>query len=190
MSFRGRIINNPIKLYWAGWETDTLSLHREGWQISAEQDLMRNTMRIAINHPKAEIKGMTEVNDFDYRRILDMGLSGPVLHTVLSFSTLGKNVFVRGVGVSNNFDFHAIDPRPKYVEEEIRELKDFANFETVFEVPKHEVYLHEANLQQILDVALQKQEPEQERIRQEMLRNEELKQYRRGKLHTELRLVA
>lgn len=183
-------MNAPIRLYWAGWETDTFSLAKQGWQISAEQNVMNNRMRIAIRHPEAEIQGITEIEEFLYREMTDGRMHSPVIPTTLQFSTLQRQVFVNTMSHSGEFDFRAIDPRPRYeYMSEIRNLEDFAHFETTFETPKHEVYLHEANLNQILEMAIKKQEPEQKQIRKEMLKRKELEEYRRGKLHTELRLV-
>lgn len=182
-----RFLNQPIKLRWAGWETDTYALGAQGWQISAEQDVILNRIRIAINHPEAQIQGITEMEQFLFRDIMEGRLS-PALPTMLNFKTLSHQIYVNTMG--HDVDFSAVDFRPQIAEQEVKSLQDFAHFSTIAEVPKNEVYLHEANINQILEMALKRQEPEQEQIRQEMIKREELRNYRRGTLHTELRLVA
>ena len=185
-----RLINRPIKLWWGGWETDTFKLGSEGWQISAEQDVARRKIRIAINHPEACVQGITEMEDFAYEQLMrnDM-FSGITIPVMLRFQTMSREIYVNTMG-SSEFSMSPVDFRPQIIENRICSLQDYANFQTIVEVPKTEVYLSEANLNQILEMALQKQEPEQERIRQEILRREEIRNLRLGTLHTELRLVA
>jgi len=185
------ILSNPVQLYWAGWKTDTYSLGQEGWQISAEEDPRSRSMRIAIRHPKAGISGISEIADFPYRSDFTNALIGNTAPTMLRFHDIHRRIYAEFMRYKGGFDFHAIDPRPSFVEREVHSIEDFAHFSKIgMEEPKHQILLKEASIQQILDMALQIQEPEQERIRAEMIRNRELQNYRLGKLHTELRLVA
>ncbi len=181
-----RMLNKPVKLHWAGWETDTYRLGAEGWQISVEQDVLSNTMRIAINHPKAQIQGITQIEDFLFREMMD-GFANPIIPTLLRFEVMGRQIYVNQMR-SPDVSFAPVDFRPTMVENVIHSLDDFCNFAKL-EIPKHEIFLHEANINQILEMALVRQEPDQERIRQEVMRTKELKEMRMGKLHTELRLV-
>lgn len=183
-----RFLNQPIRLLWAGWETDTLQLGRAGWQISAEQDVQYNRMRIAINHPEAKVQGISTVEEFLFRDMME-GRCRPMLPVQLRFEIMSHQIYVNSMR-DREVSFQAVDFRPQMMEQEIKSLSDFAHFSTIAEEAKHEIYLHEANIDQILEMALQRQAPEQERIRQEMLRQQELKNLRMGTLHTELRLVA
>lgn len=56
----------PVKLHWAGWETDTLRLQAAGWQLSAEQDCQRDAMRIGLQHTRHDCQGITRPCRFDY----------------------------------------------------------------------------------------------------------------------------
>lgn len=56
----------PLKLHWAGWETDTARLQVAGWQLSAEQCPHRDMMRLAISHPRWDTRGLTPDLRFDY----------------------------------------------------------------------------------------------------------------------------
>lgn len=117
------------------------------------------------------------------------GRLNPGLPVQLRFETMPNQIYINSMK-GRDVGFEPIDFRPQMVEQEIKSLNDLAHFATIAEEAKHEVYLHEANIDQILEMALQRQEPEQDRIRQEMLRNQELRSLRMGTLHTELRLVA
>lgn len=182
--------NRPVKLYWAGWESDTYKLGCEGWEISAQQDVYNRQMRIAINHPKAEIRGMTEIDAFHYQELMNPNYTGgtPTLPTMLHFEDIARQIYVQHM-MSRDVAFHPVDFRPQYSEVEIQSLNDFANFAPL-ELPKNEIFLREANINQILAMALEKQAPDQERIRKEMIQRDAIRKMKMGNLHTELRLVA
>ena len=188
-----RFLNQPVKLWWAGWETDTLKLGREGWQISAHQDIRHDQMQIAIKHPKANIQGITFMESFAYRDWIN-GRGGFASAPVsLRFELMGQEIRIHQMGSPAVREFRPIDYRPRYDDawqSKITTLDDFAHFETIVEEAQHEIYLHEANISQILDMALQVQAPQQEQIRKDMIDRQEMDRLRRGKLHTELRLVA
>lgn len=60
----------PVKLHWAGWETDTLRLQSAGWTIAAEQDPHYDRMRLAIAHHRHDVRGLTPLMDFKYTMAL------------------------------------------------------------------------------------------------------------------------
>lgn len=178
---RPQIVNKRIRLHWAGWTSDTLQLSLAGWQVSAQQDVMRQTMRLAIRHPSGA-KGITHLSDYNYDQLSRVGYD-PMLDTGLSFEGISSNCIV--YLTDEQEIFRPIDCRPTV--SRLYELDDIAHFRTV--TPEHEVYLKEANINQILEMALKVQEPNQERIRKEMLRKRELEKHGIGRAHTELRLV-
>lgn len=183
-----RIRNRPIKLYWAGWETDTYRLGSEGWEISAEQDIHNHQMRIAINHSKARIQGISNIDSYAYQEFMSDIDFSPRIPTMLRFDDLSRQIYINSMR-NREVTFQPVDYRPHYIDTEIKSLHDFANFSSP-EIAKNEVFLHEANINQILEMALQKQAPHQEEIRREMIKRQEIRQMKTGKLHTELRLVA
>ncbi len=50
-----RILSRPLRVHWAGWETDTYRLQRSGWKISAMQDVRGNRLQMAFRHNGAGI---------------------------------------------------------------------------------------------------------------------------------------
>jgi hypothetical protein len=65
-----RILSQPVRLNWLGWETDTLRLQQAGWRLSAQQDISWGRMRIAMEHEHAHMGGITGGVDFDYQRVM------------------------------------------------------------------------------------------------------------------------
>jgi hypothetical protein len=65
------LYSRPIPLHWAGWTSDTYSLQKAGWSLSAEQDVYRNEMRLALRHEDAGFRGITQGADFDYQAAIE-----------------------------------------------------------------------------------------------------------------------
>lgn len=186
----GVIMNQPIKICWAGWETDTFRLSKEGWEISAEQMSMHHEIRLAINHPKLRVQGITHIAEWVFEDILRNSRHA-IIPTSLIMQSMDQVLYVQTMGRTNSFDFHPIDANPTYIERMISPLSEIAHFQRLErEVPRHEIFLHEANINQILEMALKIQEPDQERIRKDLIHRKNMESLRMGKLHTELRIAA
>lgn len=117
-----RILSRPVKLHWAGWETDTHRLQQAGWQLSAEQDICRQSMRLAIQHERYGARGMSEIAEHRYRS-LDPYDRAP-FETSLNMR-MGRDVLLQNFGAT---DFQAIDAQPQFTSEAPRRLEDFAHF--------------------------------------------------------------
>ena len=176
-----RFKNRPVKVFWAGWESDTYRLGSQGWEISAEQDIMSMNMRLAIRHPKMDIVGITDIESYAYESLM-RDMSPIALPTMLQFRTLGRQIMINTMGGSG-FDFTPVDFRPQYLDSKIERLEDFANF-TPIEIPTEQVYLREANMAEILKVAAERQESINGNMRKLNLDGVKIRN-----LHTELRIV-
>lgn len=179
-----RILSLPIQLHWGGWTADTRSLQRNGWQLSAYQDVMMRQMRIALKHPVMEMQGITTMGEFDYHSLMYENHYRPI-DIGMSIGHMGRTIMISEMNMPN-VRFNPIDAEPRIVEQTIRTLDDIAHFQTI-QRPEHEVFLKEASMAEILDMALQKQEPKQAEIRARMRKEEELKRY--GKFHTALNII-
>lgn len=62
-------LSRPQHVAWAGWETDTLRLQQHGWQLTAEQNVMDQRLRLYLKHPDFNIYGLSEVMQYDFYRI-------------------------------------------------------------------------------------------------------------------------
>jgi len=54
------LASRPMRLHFAGWETDTYRLQQNGWQMSASQDARTRSVQLAFNHPEYRIRGMSD----------------------------------------------------------------------------------------------------------------------------------
>ncbi|MCP3924888.1 MAG: hypothetical protein GY714_20100 [Desulfobacterales bacterium] len=182
---RHKILSQPLKIYWAGWETDTFKLQSEGWDISAQQNIKTSSMRLALRYKKASIQGLTSHIDFDYFRH-----NPEELRRICFTCQLASNFIIQEQPERAAYDFQPIDARPVYTTYNMKNLEDFAHFKTV-DYNTKEVFLKQANMSEILEMALQKQEPNQEKIRQQLIHREKMESIKRdSQLKAELRLVA
>lgn len=138
-----RVQSEPVEIHWLGFRSDTLTLQRQGWAISANQDVTRDTMAIAMKHERSGIYMVSHVEqDWRYREMCDIGRSprqrgiqidgtGKVIHVHPSMSLLD---FGR---------FSPIDAVPAVIETQIRSLEDLVYFRKVEEkgllLPQQEV---------------------------------------------------
>ena len=189
------MLSQPVRIYWAGWETDTYRLQAEGWEISAQEDIQRRKMNIALRHADSGMRGFCEGMDWDYFRNMErqqqMGMMDsrnlPTFHAQLASDIIVNHP---GAMMSEDIPYHAIDARPmmQNLNMEGKSVDSFAHFRRI-EKPSDEIYLRKASMAEILEMALQKQEPKQEEIRQQMVRDNELKVMRTSQLRANLRLV-
>jgi len=186
-----RFISAPIELHWMGWKSDTATLARNGWDLAANQDVMDRSMQIAIRNNKYgdPIRGLSQMMDWDYyRHMMEGNFGGRV--------ALGQISMAHQISLNcNNFavdDWSAIDARPSYMEmnQDHRSFDKMMHFQKVHQDTK-EIILQRATMDEVLQFALDKQQPRQEEIRKEMIKRKELEQYRQNSQPVaELRLAA
>ena len=103
--------------------------------------------------------------------------------------------------IMNPPEYIAVDCHPSAhhmspTESEIREIETTGSRATYFRqshFDAKQIFLEKASMAEILDVALSKQEPEQERIRKEMVKRQELQNmgnYKAANVAAELRLIS
>jgi hypothetical protein len=183
------VLSQPVNIRWLGWETDTYRLQDAGWELSAQEDIPRQQMAIAMRHKTANIRGICESINWDYfRRERDIYV-GRSMSTFRANLAMDFIVNYHQAGMTFD-DFNPIDARPMYqdINMEKRSLDDLAHFRKL-EKAKDEIFLKPASMEEILDMALKQQEPNQEAIRKEMVRKNELEIMRKSQLRANLRLV-
>ena len=158
-----RVLGEPVKLRWLGWESDTLTLARHGWDISAQQDVERDIMRIAVRHPQTNVGGLSTMTRWEYARYYGNGVSRyPALPVILmeQFGSLRNTYFNIAEPIPLLSGFSPIDPYPSYIAHEPKRLEDLVHFAT------HEqkrIILPEDSVDDLIARILEAQDP----VRQE-----------------------
>jgi len=189
------ILSQPLSLHWMGWESTTFKLQNNGWELSASQDVEQNRMAIAFRHKQMQCRGMSDYMDFDYFSRLGNNLYS-VSSTDQTYPMFGCRlasdliIQIQDVNINNTCDFNPIDARPMYRTQNMRShsLDDIAHFRKL-EKTDNEIYLEPASMDDILNMALERQAPRQEEIRKKMIHRQELEVMRSSQLKAHLRLV-
>ena len=94
-------------------------------------------------------------------------------------------------------EFMPVDARINYRQDDhmyrSRDVYDIMTapyFQPIHADNSHDIWLREATMKEVLDVALSKQEPEQERIRKEMIKRQKLAEMKGGQEKARLILMA
>lgn len=170
MAFNGepRILSRPLRVHWAGWETTTFQLQKCGWKLSAHQDVHGSRLQMAFRHDGVGIEGITQSLSYEFERALDMRERAYVDGMVLQVSVmLGEHVMVRQAGDISAL-WSAIDAEPRYTEERITRLEDFAHFAGSL-IRTNEIIIPEESVPELLEKILKLQKPARiERIKEEL----------------------
>lgn len=162
-----RILSRPLRVHWAGWETDTYRLQKCGWKLSAYQDVRGNRLQMALRHDGAGIEGITQVLDYRYEQALDLRERGYVDGVVLNVQRmLGETVMVRCEGEMGVWS--PIDAEPRYTTSRIERLEDLAHFAGLL-IRTNEIIVPEESVPELLERILKLQQPGRiDRIREEL----------------------
>ncbi len=182
-----RIISPPTKLFWEGWESDTITLARHGWDFSAEQDYERMRYRLAMRNDRLGLVGVTDHHEYGYdpsdRNLV--GRNSPPLDVAI-YTDRMRFIDTPRVRVEA---FDSIDVRPELMATSY-EMRDLVPFRRV-NVNAEQIHLEQASLSEILEIALSRQSGKQQEIRERMLRDKRLKDVMpESEVQAELRLVA
>lgn len=121
-----RILSQPVPVRWAGFESDTHKLQQAGWQLSAEQDISYDSIRIAMYHEALRLRAISNISDFHYREAMhDPRYARSV---ILPIQHMANDMRVQII--DDLTGFRAIDAQPMVAKTEIRSLEDFNIFAT------------------------------------------------------------
>ncbi len=187
-----RFLSDPIDLHWLGWRTDTATLAKFGWDISADQNPVNRTMRIALRkqfNNGMQIQGISELEEFlyvNYQRANNLQIRP---QTRIMQMELAHNLHV-GYNYVHDADWNAVDANPIYTSQRIESLEDMVHFKKLNQDTK-EIILQKASMDDVLKYALDKQLHRQEEIREEMMKRKKMQEYKQNtEVKAELRLVA
>ena len=159
-----RILSRPLKVEWAGWETNTYRLQQAGWKLSAEQDVFQNRMRLAMQHERMNLYAMSRMTEFEYERYaMDRSFDFPMI----VMQAMGREVFIQEHG-RIDWGFNAIDAKPCITDRKISRIEDLAHFAAPL-VRCNEVIIPEESVPELMQKILKLQQPARtERIKEQM----------------------
>ena len=180
-------IQEPMQLEWLGWWSDIRTLQRNGWEFAETTvpayDGGGECRNFRFRHREADVVGSTGRFDFhphmhpDEVRHRMQGLRLPcrLSHRLIIQEQVGNPLKYTAVDCTMRSEKHSV-----YNATYFRPIDNDAR----------KIFLEKASLEDIMQLALDKQAPEQARIRRKMAdRQERLKYVRPSSLGAELRLV-
>lgn len=153
-----------MKVYWAGWQSDTHRLQREGWQLSADQDIRMQAIRIAMKHEGLRCVAVSQMlEDFRYEGYARDYSASEMPPLVIQFFACRLEVVQMPRLECMNFS--AIDAAPQFLSKRtIHSYEDLKWFAAPL-VETKELIVDPAKIGDILAQIAQAQVPEQEAIR-------------------------
>lgn len=172
------LLSRPVRLHWAGWETDTYRLQKAGWDLSAAQGVREGSMRLAMRHEGVRVRGISETQGWDYMReqygrdampSIRADLASDFFVTILeplsAFMPIDAQPQPRPFGVATHFE-------------------DFAHFAPALSRSR-EIILPEETVPELLERILMLQQPARtERIRREV--RDERERFPIHKIHAQI----
>ena len=178
-------LSEPATVFWAGFQSDTITLQREGWSFTAEYENHHDAVRIAMRNDELNMTGLSRFTPYEM-----MGgprWSGRGLHYLeFKMVAVGDVRVFKGemmdrhgpryrafhhpepVSVRQFRDWHPVDMEPQIVTEEAVPLASVLAFAPV---ATKQLILPEAKVPDLMARILELQEPARmERIRDDVKR--------------------
>ncbi len=177
------MLSVPIPIRWAGWESDTLRLQQNGWQLSAREDRVNLSpnpkLQIAMKHPDHRVQAITAPLEVDYYAMMHSHFS--VVDVVRSQGLYVERMahdIVLHMYNQAPMDFHPIDALPQ-MDNEIKtvtldDLKIFADAQLV---RTEEVIVMPDSVPDLMTHILKLQDPKQRELRAKARREQILKDH-------------
>ena len=170
------MLSRPVGVHWAGWEADTLQLHKAGWQMAVEYDVQYDKYRLLMHHREGKLWGMSDATTIEKMWASPMHRMDRVPCFFMTGLAARLEVIRWQEMSSISFaDYQQIDPRPQLEERRIERPEDFNVFKLV---DNHEadILVDEADMTVIdhLKAIKDLQSDEQQRIRDRLLRAKEI----------------
>lgn len=169
-----RMLSRPVPVHWAGWESNTATLHACGWDIAADYRVDRDTYGLIMRHQALKLYAVTDYIEFRrgsnfLSNVVDPRHELPrftVVHVAPNFHT----VTMPGLDFSR---YQQIDPRPQMSVSRITRVEDF-NIFALARAPEKEIVIEGADMSVIEHLeAIQKlQAPKQRELRDRMQREQ------------------
>ena len=164
----------PVRVSFAGWESDTYRLQNAGWQISADQRPYDYTWQLAFYHPLYKMRGISNLVRDSGPRGFDLGYRyaetvPPIIQVALSSDFISH--------ITAIFDrFEPIDAEPQWIEpKRMSQCVPFApNLART-----QEIIVPEKSVDEILNLLLEKQSDSRSRMIREQVSSDQFKPQQR-----------
>jgi len=191
------LIESPIcKIRFAGFESDTYTLAKQGWSVSAEQIPMFTRagyeIRLALKHQAAQCYMVTHSVEINWGMVgylkenrfmnpnAEYGFGKLPPFNVAAIFSEAK---IHYIPTDKTWKFNPVDPMMRMKQNvEVHDFESWVPFRTI-NPDAPQIYVPQKSVPELLEFILEKQEPKQKQIREEMLA-EQFRQSREGEMIT------
>lgn len=166
-----RILSRPCEVAFEGFVSNTTVLQQAGWEISAEQLIDRNSVRLALRHQGVGLRGVTDAVEYDFFR--DSGFERAIERPLrFQVAYMAPRIDVVAPRIMADLSrFRPIDAMPTYTVEPIRSIDDLGIFATPL-ARTEELIVEPETVMGLLERIKAMQSPEQAAIRARNRRRE------------------
>lgn len=171
--YRDRPLSMPMRVHFAGWESDTYRLQQNGWQLSAHEDFMYDGFQLAMRHEQYGIHGLSARVPYEYRSMMNSPLTRDFGHAMPDVPVALASRFVSQIFGTDFTKFSPIDAQPQFDTRQIQYIEDFKLFAPNL-VRTQEIIVPEYDVDQLLTMILEKQQPAREEYFKRQIEGQEL----------------
>ena len=122
-----RILSRPIRVFWAGWETDTFKLQEAKWKIAVDHDPLRDYYTFLFRHEQMDLTALSTAMQI-HQVITDFNMGGQYaaqLPPLTIERVVSKIEVYRDIAQGHYFDgFVQIDAKPQMTSKKVDRLED------------------------------------------------------------------
>lgn len=185
--FNQRMLGERHEVRFAGFRSTTWDLQQEGWQISAEEDYQRDTIRLALRHPPTGLYMLADGQRYEFRSKayspygrMDESLVFNVRHCSSKMAVQLRE---------RTFDFRAIDAMPMFTDTPFKRIEDFSIFAPAL-VRTEEIIIEPQSVAECMDLIRKMQAPELAVIRERNLQRDFMDVAPQQKFHAQILSLA
>lgn len=171
----GRVLSRPVRVRWAGWQTNTLDLQQNGWQLAVDFDHHRSRYKLCLTHRALQLWALSDWAGVppvyaDANYFSDERYEFNVVH-------IGKSINIQ-VHENSPLSFCEIDATPVFSTKAITRLEDL----NIFSAPKtrtEEILVSRADMSVVehLEAIKALQSGKQKELRRKMAESRDGKEF-------------
>jgi hypothetical protein len=181
----------PFKIFWAGFESDTLRLQNNGWTLAVEDRcdfaLARHEVRFILKHEMLNLYAYTYVNAFEFSDLTDY-LAQNKEHLRFSIQVIAKDIIYSSIPEFSMESIKEIDCSPEFIQIERHSIKDLSIFKTLIK-PDNALIIEPERIGELLQKIVDAQAPNQKEIR-ERIRKSDARSAIKQTLHAQILTIA
>lgn len=186
-----RILSQPHRVRFAGFESTTRDLQRAGWQLSVEEAVYDYRIRLAMRFEPAGLYMLADAQEHRYNmRSAPYSRSfDPRSQVQLTFDIRHCSSRVAVQLRERGFDFRPIDAEQTYVDTPFKRIEDFHIFASPL-VRTEEIIIEPQSVAECLDLIRKMQAPELAAVRKRNLQRERSEPMNQQNFHAQILSLA